>query len=90
MGGTALRHPLELHADAGLLQLLLQDRLRHSRSVDDSETGAVQKQGDAIGGEVASIDGLGGGEDPIDSMENGGSEWYWRGESVSSSMEWGV
>lgn len=90
MGGTALRHPLELHADAGLLQLLLQDRLRHSRSVDDSETGAVQKQGDAIGGEVASIDGLGGGEDPIDSMENGGYEWYWRGESVSSSMEWGV
>ena len=90
MGGAALRHPLELHADAGLLQLLLQDRLRHSRSVDDCETGAVQKQDDAIGGEVASIDGLGGGEDPIDSMENGGCEWYWRGESVSSSMEWGV
>ena len=90
MGGAALRHPLELHADAGLLQLLLQDRLRHGRSVDDSETGAVQEQGDAIGGEVASIEGLGGGEDPIDSMENGGSVGYWRGESVSSSMEWGV
>ena len=90
MGGAALRHPLELHADAGRLQLLLQDRLRHGGSIDDSEASGVHKQGDAIGGEVASVDGLGGGEDPIDSMENGGCGGYWRGESVSSSMEWGM